>query len=77
MKAIREDLAKQVIDYIEEYKLENKVTPDKLLIFCQDYDGKLSFCTEWIANVTDQTTKEVGCFDHEHVFGEYVIESLQ
>ncbi|MBQ7699825.1 MAG: hypothetical protein IJT49_05735 [Clostridia bacterium] len=77
MKKIREDLAKQVIDYINEYKLENKVTPDKLLIFCQDYDGKLSICTEWIAKVTEQTTTQFGCFDHAHVFGEYVIEDYK
>ena len=77
MKAIREYLANQVIAYINEYKLENKVTPEKLLIFCQDYQGKLSICTEWIARVTEQTTKEFGCFDHEHVFGEYVIEDYK
>lgn len=75
MKAIREDLTNQVINYINEYKLANSgVTPDNIMIFLQDYDGKLSICTEWIASVTDQTTKEFGCGDHAHVFGEYVIE---
>lgn len=78
MKAIRIDLAGQVIDYINEYNLENAgVTPDGILIFLQDYQGKLSVCTEWIAKVTDQTTMQFGCGDHAHVFAEYVIEDYK
>ena len=48
-----------------------------ILIFLQDYDGKLSICTEWIAKVTEQTTMQFGCGDHAHVFAEYVIEDYK
>lgn len=61
--------------YIGEYRLDpRELSAETVRLTWNVIDGKLYACTEEIAAVTDETTREFGCGDHAHVFGKVLVE---
>ena len=72
---IRSKLTAQVREYIDANKLDGSgLTEDSLYLYWKDDDGKLSVNTEFIANVTPETTRHYGCGDHAHIVGRVYVE---
>ena len=68
--AIKSMLFDSVSAYIDEYHLDKgDLSLDKVRIYWQYYNDKLTAEFEQIAYVTADTTKDFGCGDHAHVFG--------
>lgn len=75
MASIRTMLFNSVSAFVEENKLDGSgLNADEIHVCWYLHDGKLYALTEYIANVTQETTETFGCLSHAHVFGRVLVE---
>lgn len=75
LASIRAMMFDSVSAYVEENKLDGSgLNAEDLLFAWQQKDGKLYAFSEFIANVTPETTASYGCVSHAHVFGSVLVE---
>lgn len=64
------DLASQIQRSIDNDKLEqSEDLINSLHLYWEEKDDGIYLCTEYIANVTEETTETFGCMNHAHLFG--------